>query len=142
MSNLAHQSITQFLYYIIFIYVYFSFSFYVLPNILQFLHNPTSLPFIFYNLFLLLLRYTILRLSALPTYNLTHWRGRDGPTRGWGSMESHLPEEGVRAGISSIEILTEGRRLVPAQSLKLGNTGFARSLADKRRLSHWPTDIA
>ena len=33
--------------------------------------------------------------------------------------------------ISSTEILTEGRPGVPAQSLKFGNTGFARSLADE-----------
>ena len=44
--------------------------------------------------------------------------------------------------ISSTEIFTEGRRRVPAESLKLGNTGFARSLADERRLSQWFTDIA
>ena len=51
MSNLAQLSITKFWYHIIFrIYVYFSFSFSVLPNIFQFLHKPTSLPFNFYNL--------------------------------------------------------------------------------------------
>ena len=40
------------------------------------------------------------------------------------------------------EILPEGRHRVPAQSLKLDETGFARSLADKRRLSQRSTDIA
>ena len=51
----------------------------------------------------------------------------------WGSRESR---------ISFSEILTEGRHGVPAESRKLGNTGFARSLADKRRLSQLSTDIA
>ena len=46
------------------------------------------------------------------------------------------------AGISSTEVLAAGRHGVPAQSLKLSKTGFARSLADKRRLSQWSTDIA
>ena len=44
--------------------------------------------------------------------------------------------------VSSTEILTEGRQRIPAQSLKLGETGFARSLADKRQLSKWLADIA
>ena len=80
-------------------------------------------------------------MTALHTLKLTHWKGRrDGPFRGWGSVGSHQGERGSR--VSSTDILIEGRHGVPAQSLKLGNAGFARSLADERRLSQWFTDIA
>ena len=79
-------------------------------------------------------------MTALHTLKLTHWKGRDGPFRGWGSVGSHLGERGSR--VSSTEILIEGRHGVPAQSLKLGETGFARSLADKRGLSQRIADIA
>ena len=51
----------------------------------------------------------------------------------WGSRGS---------GVSSTEVLTESRHGVPAKSQKLSNPGFARSLADKRWLSQWSTDIA
>ena len=59
-----------------------------------------------------------------------------------GSYLIESPGGAERAENSSTEILTEGRPRVPAQSLKLGNAGFARSLADKRQLSQWSTDIA
>ena len=62
-------------------------------------------------------------------------------TRGFGrGGQSPGGAEGAR--VSSTEILTEGRRGVPAKSLKLSNAGFARSLADERQLSQWSTDIA
>ena len=80
-------------------------------------------------------------MTASPTCKLTHWRGSGRQTRGWGRV-GESPEEEGRAENSSTEILTEGRLGVPAKSLKLGNTGFARSLADQRRLSQWSTDIA
>ena len=59
--------------------------------------------------------------------------GEDGPSRGWGSVASHLWEQGERD--SSTEVLTESRRGNPAKSLKLGKTGSARSLADARWLT-------
>ena len=71
---------------------------------------------------------------------LTPQEGKDGPTRGWGSVASHLGEQ--EEGVSSTEFLTEARRGVPAQSLTLSETGFTRSLADKRLLSQWSADIA
>ena len=67
---------------------------------------------------------------------------RGGGAGGGGSYLQESPGGAGRARNSSTEILTEGRHGVPAQSLKLGNTGFARSLADERRLSQWSTDIA
>ena len=66
--------------------------------------------------------------------------GRASRPRGWGSGGVTWRSKGSR--VSSTEILTEGRHRVPAQSLKLGETGLARSLADKRWLSQWSTDIA
>ena len=58
----------------------------------------------------------------LPPWELTQ-RGRG----------RYLREEG-RHG-SSTEVLIESRRGNPAKSLTLGNTGFARSLADMRGLT-------
>ena len=66
--------------------------------------------------------------------------GRASRPRGWGSGGVTWRSKGSR--VSSTEILTEGRHRVPEQSLKLGETGLARSLADKRWLSQWSTDIA
>ena len=60
--------------------------------------------------------------------------GQPGDGGAWGVTRGR-----GESRISSTEILTECRRGVPAESLKLGNTGFARSLADKRRLSQWST---
>ena len=67
------------------------------------------------------------------THKLTPQEGEDGPTRGWGSVVSQLGEQ--EEWVSSTEDYTESRRGNPAKSLKLGNTGFARSLADERRLT-------
>ena len=73
-----------------------------------------------------------------PQADPLEWGRRVQPRVG-GEGGSSKEEGGAHI---SIEILTEGRRRVPAVSLKLGNTGFARSLADKRRMSQWSTDIA
>ena len=32
-------------------------------------------------------------MTTLATYQLTHWRGSGGPTKGWGSLGSHLGEQ-------------------------------------------------
>ena len=64
--------------------------------------------------------------------------GEASEPRGGGAGK---PPARVGGEISSTEIFTEGRRSVLALSLKLGNAGFARSLADERRLGQWTTDI-
>ena len=71
-------------------------------------------------------------MTTISAHKLTPQEGEDEPTRGWGSKASHLGEQ--EEGGSSTEVFTESRRGNPAKSLKLGNTGFARSLADARRL--------
>ena len=68
-------------------------------------------------------------MTALSTHKLIHLEG-------WGSVVSHLKERGKPG--SSTEVITESRR----EFLQLSNTGFFRSLADKRQLSQWSIDIA
>ena len=64
--------------------------------------------------------------SEWPPSVLTGWpirRGKMGPPGGGGAWG--VTWESRRSRVSSTEILTEGRHGVPAQSLKLGESGFA-----------------
>ena len=72
-------------------------------------------------------------MNTLPTYQLTHWRGSGGPTRGWGSLGSHLGER------RELELVLQ-RSSQKADAEFLPKADFARSLADKRWLSQWSTD--
>ena len=72
-------------------------------------------------------------MTFLNTHRLTHPEGEGWANQGWGSLGSHLKEQG-----SSTEVTTESRR----EFRQLSNTGFfIRSLADKRRLGEWLIDI-
>ena len=76
----------------------------------------------------------------MSTHKLNHLEGEGWANQGVGE-HGESPE---RAGEARQFYKSHHREQtgIPAKSLQLSNTGFFRSLADKRRLGQWSIDIS